>query len=363
MLHQHNILVTAGLTNKKLQSKLHGLLNCQTVKKVYLIRRKPLSIQHTKLLEINPPDFIKKNIILYEFWRFYKFCAIIYSHNIHVLYAIQLIPNSFHTYIASILFQKPMILSVIGDDVHIHLKKRVTGFILKTIIKQASIITVLGNQSATNIRNTGFSDEKIIKLLNYIDDSKFINNKNKQKKQWDLIFTGGLVSIKSLDMLIEAFSIVSAKLNNIRLCIVGDGPEKDKLQLLTKQLGCTEKIDFIGKTNNVDNYLNQSKILIMTSKSEALPASAIEATFYGLPTILPRVGDIPDFFSNNINCLLFSTGNMDELVSSIFKLLENKNFYSQLSYGSIKLKNKYLSQWNSKQQAAYWDQIFKNLKI
>jgi len=361
MQHCVNIIVTAGLSDKKLRSKLLGLTHCKQIKKIYLIRRTPLTNSDNKnIVNLNPPNSIVNSFLLYEIWRLYKMSTTLFAHSIHMLYAIQLIPHSFHTYICSIVFNKPIVLSVIGDDVHIHLKNSFIRPVLKKVIRKASFITALGPRSTKQITSTGFAKNRIIKILNYIDEKSYQPD-NSINKKWDLIFTGDLVAVKALDVLIKAFSSATINQPDIRLCIVGNGPEKKFLKTLARRLNCEKKIDFINKTDNICKYINKSKVLIMTSKSEALPASAIEAAFCGLPTILPDVGDITGLFKHNISSLIFTSGNMNELVAAIENLLGNKACYTKLSSGAMQVRSDYIARYNIEQQASYWEDIINQI--
>ena len=356
-----NAIVTAGLSDKKIITKLYGLANCQKINSIYLIRRTPVTTKKTNIYQVNPPQWISQTTLIYEVWRLYAFIKIILKKKIHFFYAIQLIPHSFHTYLWSILSNKPVILSVIGDDVHIYLNKPFIGFILKHIIGQAQFITVLGEQSSQKIVNLGFRKENIIKILNFIDEKEY-QPKLQTSKQWDLVYTGDLVKIKNLSILIEVFADLILKHPELQLCIIGNGPEKKLLTNLVQKLNLCRNILFVDKTPDVTNYLNQSRALIMTSKSEALPASAIEAAFCGLPTILPNVGDIPSLFSHKESSLIYSQGNKDELYNILLKLFNTPELYQTLQKGALKLRKNYIKQWSIKRQSEIWDSILVQIK-
>ncbi len=127
--------------------------------------------------------------------------------------------------------------------------------------------------------------------------SSFKNNKKENKV---LITTSRLVRKNGIDTLIESLKFLP---DNVRLQILGSGPEEKILKLKAKSLNLEARIEFLGHVlpDKVAEYLAQADIFARPSRSEGLGNSFLEAMAAGLPTIGTPVGGIPDFLHDPIS--------------------------------------------------------------
>jgi len=101
--------------------------------------------------------------------------------------------------------------------------------------------------------------------------------------------------------LIRAFHILTKNLkpdtHNLKLLIVGDGPQREELFNLADELGVKDKVEFAGTIPNQDiyKYLAASFVFVRPSLSEGLGTAFLEAMAAGLPIVGTPVGGIPDF--------------------------------------------------------------------
>lgn len=107
---------------------------------------------------------------------------------------------------------------------------------------------------------------------------------------------GGLRPEKNLARLIRAFEQASEGLN-ARLEIVGDGPERARLEALAGNSPAAASISFAGSTDRPEDALARFDIFALSSDTEQTPTSLIEAMAAGLPAVAPGVGDIPSMVS------------------------------------------------------------------
>ena len=132
------------------------------------------------------------------------------------------------------------------------------------------------NRKVKTIYSPAFDKNIIIKSkakLNLSSKFKYILNVSRFSKRKDHITT------------LKAFEIVVRKIKNIKLILIGYGPELEKIKLLAKNLKISNKILIINKTYNPYNYMKKSKLLILTSVYEGLANVLIEALTIGTPVI------------------------------------------------------------------------------
>lgn len=104
-----------------------------------------------------------------------------------------------------------------------------------------------------------------------------------------LISVGRLVAIKGYDVLIESFSQLESLLP-LRLLIVGDGPNRKAIEIMIKEKGLVDKVKLLGFRDDVPELLRASDCFVLSSRSEGLSYSIMEAMASGLPQVITDVG-------------------------------------------------------------------------
>jgi glycosyltransferase involved in cell wall biosynthesis len=116
-----------------------------------------------------------------------------------------------------------------------------------------------------------------------------------------LICVGSLEQFyKGHDVLLRAVSSCISQGVDLRLCLVGDGRIRPKIEALAKELGIDHYCEFAGhltQSSAVLAELDKSDIFVLASRTEGLPRAVIEAMARGLPCISTRVGGIPELLA------------------------------------------------------------------
>lgn len=147
--------------------------------------------------------------------------------------------------------------------------------------------------------------ENDVELVNNPVDVDFFHPFDKQSLQeckFDFVNVAGLRPQKNQRLLLRAFANTVAQYPASRLCIVGDGSERQGLKKLANELGLSDAVEFLGQISEktgVRDVLWSSKVFILSSDYEGLPLSAIEAMACGLPVISTDVGGMSDIVQGN----------------------------------------------------------------
>jgi len=145
-------------------------------------------------------------------------------------------------------------------------------------------------------------------------------------------FTGRLSEQKQLDLLLRA--VAKLVKNNLRfqVLLVGDGPRRKELQTMANDLGIFDFVTFFGERNDIDNILMASDVFVLTSRSEGLSNSLLEAMSCGLTPIASEgVSGVSSLIQNGVNGLTINPGYTSEFASVMHKLLKMPNLC--LEYG------------------------------
>ncbi|MDQ3331564.1 MAG: glycosyltransferase family 4 protein, partial [Planctomycetota bacterium] len=128
---------------------------------------------------------------------------------------------------------------------------------------------------------------------------------------------GRLAEIKRQDLLIQAFARLLVKTPTAHLLLVGDGPRRNELERLTADLGVSQAIHFAGYREDRDRLLHAMDIFTLTSRSEGMPLSVLEAWAAGVPVVAAHVGGLPELIDDGCTGILVK-GDDPEVWSSVF---------------------------------------------
>ncbi|HQL67339.1 MAG TPA: glycosyltransferase [Caldisericia bacterium] len=146
------------------------------------------------------------------------------------------------------------------------------------------------------------------------------------KKNMPIILSiGRLAKEKNYSTLLQAFKLVK-NVVRCKLVIIGDGPERENLENLAKNLQINEDLWMPGFDVNPYKYMSKSDIFVLTSIYEGLPNVLIEALALGLPLVSTDCESGPrEIIKNNINGLLVKVGDYESLSQAIIYILKNRN--------------------------------------
>lgn len=140
-----------------------------------------------------------------------------------------------------------------------------------------------------------------------------------------VIAIGRLVRQKGFDTLIKAFSLVIPKMN-AQLIILGEGPEKESLEEMVKDLGLIDKVSFAGFQNNPYKFLSRADVFVLSSNYEGLPMVILEAMACGAPIISTDCRSGPcEILENGKYGLLVPVGDANALSKGMLRLLKDKS--------------------------------------
>lgn len=199
-------------------------------------------------------------------------------------------------------------------------------------------IIVLSPQDAQAARNIGIPESKIYTQPLHIQKPKNTYSKNQAKTRLCQIMNCSISATmapwigtiancfptKGLDILIKSLT-KEAALNRAHVFILGDGPERKKLEKLTKKLNISDRVHFVGFQNDAQSYLPAFDIFVLPSRKEGLPYAIIEAIAAKIPVVATMVGGIPELIKNNETGWLVKPNNPKLLGKALSEALTAKN--------------------------------------
>lgn len=187
---------------------------------------------------------------------------------------------------------------------------------------------------AAEVRKAGVASASMVSVVpNGIDTSRFANDASRRDIRKELGIpadapiigtVGRLAEIKRQDILIRGFAQVARQFLNAHLVLVGDGPMAEPLRQLAAESGVADKVHFAGYQADPAPFVRSMTIFALTSRSEGMPLSVLEAWAAGIPVVASRVGGLTELIRQNSTGLLFENGNVAEFAASVVRLLQDE---------------------------------------
>jgi glycosyltransferase involved in cell wall biosynthesis len=147
-----------------------------------------------------------------------------------------------------------------------------------------------------------------------------------------------LIPLKKIEDVIQCISDYGLS-DKLSLKIYGDGPQRQRLEVLVQRTGLTDHVMFMGNVIDEGEIYPELDCLIISSETEGLPMVLLEAMASGVPCISSRVGAIPDIVTASEGGFLYDTGNISQLGQHLEFICANKNMLSEKG----KLGQKYVA--------------------
>ena len=170
----------------------------------------------------------------------------------------------------------------------------------------------------------GMNEEEVPIVHNGINRGAFSFDRDYQISDCaNLLHVGRFVSVKNQRLLVEAVSTLIEKGRQIKLTLVGEGPDVDSIRCLVRGLGIEDYVCIPGPTGDVASHLRHSDIFLLVSDYDGISMSLAEAMASGVPIIVTPVGGVPDMVKSEESAL-FVDPNVASIASAIERLCDDE---------------------------------------
>jgi glycosyltransferase involved in cell wall biosynthesis len=136
-------------------------------------------------------------------------------------------------------------------------------------------------------------------------------------------YAGRIEKVKRIDLLLEAFSLLSKRQANVHLLLAGDGDMKPALLQAAKEMGIQKSVTWLGFYRNMPRFLAAVDIYAQSSLNEGLSLSILEAMAAGKPVVATRVGGEDEVISDGQTGLLVQPGSAQSAADALTRLVED----------------------------------------
>lgn len=139
-----------------------------------------------------------------------------------------------------------------------------------------------------------------------------------------LIHVSNFRAVKRPIDCVEILAKVLRERSDVKLIMVGDGPEYSAIHHRARTLNVLEKVEFVGKQPKIADYLGIADISLLPSELESFGLAALEAQACEVPVVASRVGGIPEVINDGESGFMSDVGDTEKMSADVLKLLNNE---------------------------------------
>ena len=284
--------------------------------------------------EVHVPEYPLFHYQPYELALSSKLVDTIKLYGIELLHVHYAIPHAYAGYMAKMMLEEegiyvPMITTLHGTDITLVGKHPFYKPAVTFSINKSDVVTSVSENLKSHTLEIFDIKKKIEVIPNFIDKSKY--NKEFTDCQRSLMANdnekiithiSNFRKVKRIPDIVKIFNKIQKQIP-AKLLMVGEGPEKQHAEMLCEKLGITDKVIFLGNSNEIDRILCFSDLFLLPSESESFGLAALEAMINEVPVISSNAGGIPEVNIQGVSGFLSDVGNIDEMDENALRILRD----------------------------------------
>lgn len=252
---------------------------------------------------------------------------------LHVHYAI---PHASAAYMAKQILKEeginiPVVTTLHGTDITLVGKDPSYEPVVTFSINQSDGVTAVSEDLRKATYELFAVKNHIEVIPNFIDLNRFKKQKKEHFKRAIcphgeklLVHTSNFRKVKRVEDVIMVFYELRKELP-VKLLLVGDGPERDRMERLCRDLGTCDDIRFLGKLEAVEEVLSVADLFIMPSEKESFGLAALEALACEVPILTSNAGGIPELNVDGVTGFVCNVGDVHGMTEKAKEILDDAN--------------------------------------
>jgi glycosyltransferase involved in cell wall biosynthesis len=243
------------------------------------------------------------------------------------------------------VLRRPVVLKLMNTNaqgIAAAMGRRGAACILGDLHRRVSACIAISDETRAEAIRFGVPPERIHLIPNGMNSREFGPASPEERKaalralelkcERLVLYVGRLAPEKNLLGLLDAWATLNTKARDgALLALVGDGPERDKIQAKVQALNLASSVLVAGQCSNVATWYRAADMYVISSHNEGLSNSMIEALACGVPVISTRVSGSSILLDSPSAGLVVDTGNLEHLAAAMESLLQNESLRTQLA--------------------------------
>lgn len=249
---------------------------------------------------------------------------------LHVHYAI---PHASSAYLAKQILKThgisiPVVTTLHGTDITLVGKDPSYEPVVTFSINQSDGVTAVSEDLRKETYEYFDIQQEIEVIPNFIDLERFKKQRKDHFKfaicpngEKLLVHTSNFRKVKRVEDVIQVFYNIRKQIP-AKLLLVGDGPERDRMERLCRTLGTCEDIRFLGKLEAVEEVLSVADLFVMPSEKESFGLAALEAMACEVPVLSSNAGGIPELNLDGVTGFVCEVGDVEDMTEKALTILD-----------------------------------------
>jgi len=259
---------------------------------------------------------------------------VITNHGLDLLHVHYAVPHASSAYLANQILKKkgknvPYITTLHGTDITLVGKDKMYESVVTFSINESDAITAVSENLKEETLRSFDIEKEIHVITNFVDIKRFSqSNKDHFRKMLApngekiLAHVSNFRKVKRVQDVIYVFEKIRKQIP-CKLLMIGDGPERQTMEQLCRELGTCDDIRFLGKQEKVEEILSIADLFMLPSAYESFGLAALEAMACRVPVISSNAGGIPEINIHGQTGFLTDVGDVEAMASFSLELLSD----------------------------------------
>ncbi len=210
------------------------------------------------------------------------------------------------------------------------------GRVDRYVLQKYTRIVAVSDEVRQRLLKAGVRAEKIRVVRNGIDlrpfDAALASRRADAKAEGGPLvgLVGRLAWEKGVDLFLRAAAKVLVAVPHARFVVVGEGPDREKLERLIDQLGIRASVELLGHRDAMPSLYASLDVMVSSSRQEGLPMAVLEGMASGLALVATAVGEVPAVVVDGRTGVLLPAEDVERMAAAIVHLLRNPREREQL---------------------------------
>jgi len=269
----------------------------------------------------------------YELVLTSKLVSVVKNEGLDILHVHYAIPHASAAYMAKKILETegiyiPIVCTLHGTDITLVGKDASFEPVITFAINNSDAVTAV-SESLKKDTLQFFNINREIKVIpNFIDNryfEKFKPNGIRERYLPDgerlVMHLSNFRKVKRLQDVVSVFAKIIEEVPS-QLLMIGDGPERNNVEKMCRDLGICNRIHFLGKTKKIEQFLVNADLFILPSETESFGLAALEAMAAGVPVISTNTGGLPEVNVDGFSGYLSDVGDIDSMSRNAISILK-----------------------------------------
>jgi N-acetyl-alpha-D-glucosaminyl L-malate synthase BshA len=268
---------------------------------------------------------------------------------LHVHYAI---PHASVAYTAQQILKSkkinlPYVTTLHGTDITLVGRDPAFEPVIRFSLNHSNALTSVSESLKKDTLKTFKIDNKITVIPNFINIKDYqtelehcVKRRYAPKGEKVLVHISNFRKVKRVDDVVKIFSKVKSEIP-AKLILVGDGPEKQNIERLVRQMNIQHDVINVGKVADPKEILSMADLFLLPSETESFGLSALEAMAMKVPVISTNSGGLPEVNIEGKTGFLSGIGDIDAMAANSIRLLKDPKMLEQFRQNSFERAKKF----------------------